>query len=76
MVLIEVHKPDGSFVGRCDARCYNAKHPECDCICGGANHGKGWAGIRPIEVSKKLKGEHPENIVTNFGIQQNLFGGN
>lgn len=26
---------------RCDARCYNAKHDKCTCICGGLNHGKG-----------------------------------
>jgi len=26
---------------RCDATCYNAKHPDCDCICGGKCHGKG-----------------------------------
>jgi hypothetical protein len=29
--------------GRCDAKCYNAQHPECSCICGGANHGVGRA---------------------------------
>jgi len=27
--------------GRCDAKCYDAKTPRCDCICGGANHGVG-----------------------------------
>jgi hypothetical protein len=26
---------------RCDARCYNAKGPGCDCCCGGINHGVG-----------------------------------
>lgn len=26
---------------RCNAKCYNARRPECDCICGGANHGVG-----------------------------------
>lgn len=24
---------------RCDAKCYNAKEPKCNCICGGRNHG-------------------------------------
>lgn len=38
--LIAVYNSDGC-VGRCDARCYNATHPECDCICGGKNHGAG-----------------------------------
>jgi hypothetical protein len=29
--------------GRCDAKCYNADGPHCDCICGGMNHGVGKA---------------------------------
>ena len=28
-------------MGRCDARCYNAKGTVCKCICGGINHGCG-----------------------------------
>ena len=28
-------------VGRCDARCHNAKTEECDCCCAGAFHGRG-----------------------------------
>jgi len=40
MVLIEVRNSEG-LVGRCDARCYNAKEPHCECICGGRNHGAG-----------------------------------
>jgi hypothetical protein len=39
--LIIARKADGRLTGRCDARCYNAKHPRCTCICGGANHGVG-----------------------------------
>jgi hypothetical protein len=38
--LISVHNSDGC-VGRCDAKCYDATHPHCDCICGGKNHGAG-----------------------------------
>lgn len=26
---------------KCDARCLNAKGGNCECSCGGANHGKG-----------------------------------
>ena len=26
---------------RCDGRCHFAKAPDCDCVCGGALHGKG-----------------------------------
>jgi hypothetical protein len=28
-------------VGRCDAKCHEATTADCDCICGGANHGCG-----------------------------------
>lgn len=32
----------GTFSGRpCDARCLYAKGPDCECSCGGANHGAG-----------------------------------
>ena len=39
--LIAVYDGDGRCVGRCDAKCYNAEEPECQCVCGGRNHGKG-----------------------------------
>ena len=42
MTLISVYNSEGC-VGRCDSQCYDAKHLECDCVCGGANHGKGQA---------------------------------
>jgi hypothetical protein len=38
--LIALYTSDGC-VGRCDAKCYDAAQPECDCICQGANHGAG-----------------------------------
>lgn len=40
MTLIQVGNSSG-MVGRCDAKCYEAQHPGCDCICGGKNHGAG-----------------------------------
>jgi hypothetical protein len=40
--LIAVYDSDGC-VGRCDAKCYEATDPDCDCICGGRNHGVGRA---------------------------------
>lgn len=39
--LIIVKKSGGRIVGRCDASCYNATAPDCDCVCGGKNHGVG-----------------------------------
>lgn len=45
MTLIAVYKSSGDSgsrcVGRCDANCYEAVSPGCDCICGGRNHGTG-----------------------------------
>jgi len=38
--LIAVYDNNGC-VGRCDARCYEAQEPQCDCICHGRNHGAG-----------------------------------
>ncbi len=38
--LISVHDSDGC-IGRCDARCHEALYPDCDCVCGGMNHGRG-----------------------------------
>jgi hypothetical protein len=38
--LISYHSSGGDQ-GRCDAKCYEAQHPDCDCICGGRNHGAG-----------------------------------
>lgn len=38
--LIAVYNSSGC-VGRCDAKCYDAQSLECDCICGGRNHGAG-----------------------------------
>ncbi len=38
--LIAVYTSRG-LAGRCDAKCYLAAHADCDCICGGRNHGAG-----------------------------------
>lgn len=39
VTLIAAYNSEGC-VGRCDARCYEATSPDCDCVCGGMNHGK------------------------------------
>lgn len=49
--LIAVYNSEG-LVGRCDARCYNATGPECDCICGGKNHGAGLK--KAVENTREL----------------------
>lgn len=38
--LIAVYNSEGC-VGRCDARCYEAIEAQCNCVCGGRNHGAG-----------------------------------
>ncbi len=43
MTLIEIRGGDGRLIGRCDARCHDAVSHECNCCCGGRNHGKGLA---------------------------------
>ena len=39
---------------RCDARCYDAKGPHCDCICGGKNHG---AGLKQAQENTAVIGK-------------------
>ena len=41
MTLISCGHSEGER--RCDARCDDADGGHCDCVCGGANHGKGLA---------------------------------
>ena len=41
MCTILVANNNGGPQRRCDARCYNAKGPHCECLCGGKNHGVG-----------------------------------
>jgi len=40
--ILALYNSDGC-VGRCDAKCHEAKGTECRCICGGKYHGRGGA---------------------------------
>ena len=51
--LISVYNSDG-LVGRCDAKCYGAKEPDCQCVCGGANHG---AGVKQATANTQAMAE-------------------
>ena len=42
-VLLVEKDGSGKVIHRCDARCYNAKGPICECMCNGLNHGKGFS---------------------------------
>ena len=45
--VIVIRGSDGR-IGRCDARCWDAKQPRCTCVCGGLNHGKGSTHVGAI----------------------------
>ena len=61
MTLIHVGNSSGN-VGRCDAKCYNAQDEHCDCVCGGANHGKGLkkAMENTRKHAEKILAAHPD----------------
>ena len=39
MATVMSWRSSGGDKGRCDAKCHNAKHPKCVCMCGGRFHG-------------------------------------
>ena len=41
MTTLIFYQSSGGDQGRCDAKCYYAREDECECICGGRNHGAG-----------------------------------
>jgi hypothetical protein len=51
---------------RCDARCHNAKAPECDCICGGRYHGALRNGGRE-ELNRRID-QYMDPLLENFGV--------
>jgi len=55
--LISVSCSEG--VRTCDAKCYLATGLECDCVCGGRNHGVGWARARQntVEMAEQIAAE-------------------
>lgn len=76
--LIAVYDSRGC-VGRCDARCYDAKEPDCDCICGGANHGRGLAAALRNTTSHVEQDPGLEDRIHRMGgdrvvLQPELFG--
>jgi hypothetical protein len=59
MTLIAVYTSEGC-IGRCDAKGYAATAPQCDCICGGMNHGGGLA--MAIENTRR----HAEGVIEQY----------
>lgn len=54
MTTLISYQSSGGDQGRCDAKCYDAAEEECDCICGGRNHGAGKQ--QAIENTRELAG--------------------
>ena len=64
--LIAVYNSDG-LVGRCDAKCYNANSPDCDCICGGCNHGAGLQ--KAIDNTQELAEQWLQDYAKEKGLE-------
>ena len=79
MTLIAVYNSEGR-VGRCDARCYNAKTDVCDCCCGGMNHGTGRKKASENteayaeRILRDWQDRHAELRMEFRPIQKELFG--
>jgi len=63
--MIAVYSDRGA--ARCDARCYEAAEPECDCVCGGRNHGIGMS--RAIENTRELAEEWMEAYAASHELR-------
>lgn len=79
--LLAVYNSDGC-VGRCDAKCYEATHDVCICICGGANHGVGKARAQQnarlmaggwLRDYAEREGHDVRRLQVELGIQGELF---
>lgn len=64
--LIAIYNSEGC-VGRCDAKCYNAQSPDCDCICGGKNHGAGLE--QAAENTREMVDDWVENYAKEKGLK-------
>lgn len=76
MTLIAVYNSEGCQ-GRCDARCYEASTPDCDCICGGRNHGAGLqrAQGNTHELAEEWLKEYERRTGLTFSVAE-VFGAN
>jgi len=65
--LIEVRNSEG-VVGRCDAKCYEAQEPKCECVCGGMNHGAGYQ--RALENTREMATEWIREYASEKGLRE------
>jgi hypothetical protein len=70
MTLIAVYTNSGDggarCIGRCDAKCYTATEPACDCICGGMNHGA--AAQQAINSTRQMAETWVEKYASERGL--------
>lgn len=75
--LITAYGYDNKIIGRCDSNCYDAKTPDCACICGGRNHGRGLgpAAARTNQTTdeKILAYLNPDHLFVCKLIRRNLM---
>ena len=63
MTTLISYQSSGGDQGRCDAKCYDAREPDCDCICGGRNHGAGRE--QAIDNTRELAGSWIDHARAN-----------
>ncbi len=66
MTTLISYQDSSGVRGRCDARCYNATGPHCDCICGGLNHGVGRK--QAVENTRRLAEEMIAEYAREHGL--------
>jgi len=70
MVTVLAVYNSAGCVGRCDALCHNAAKSECDCICGGRNHGIGTKrAIANVEKAFGVTAEAIEHFAAVRGLK-------
>jgi len=70
--VLEARKPDGSPIGRCDAKCHTATGLKCKCICRGLNHGLGGEHALDNDIFF-MDREDKELIFSRPAAQRELF---
>jgi len=59
---LSAHVPGTKVYLTCNDTCHNATGAQCDCICGGANHGCNHVGVQPQVVPMTI----PERFSQHF----------
>ena len=68
--LIQCSNSSGVY-GRCDAKSCGAHGPDCSCVCGGMNHGKGLDAA--TENTRELAGDQLRAIEARGGYVSDEF---